>query len=644
MAYANSTPSILNTKKTNALPLSTFGGGSAQYKTPMQTSRTSAVTQTPTTTPRPNVTPSSPSATSTQPKLSPAGNNYASMLMKNDIGAQNPTSYAIDEAGRMAREARMASATPTIQTVSTASATKTESPQNAYIKYLTGMFNPEKLAQTEKNINQLNERTTREIERARKNEEALRANKQGQLATAQGYDLAENERTSNKSLADIAIAKGAAVDTYNTMLGAGKTVYEAELAAEKAQKDALPDEARLYEYAKGQGYTGSFTDFIAKEKSPTDQYGTGSIGEYNFYAEQEKLAGRQPMSFSEYQTADANRKAAASGGGLTPYQQFQATQSISKDNAARTESAREILRQTQLMKTAYDSFARGGDKNIATQAIISTFNKILDPTSVVREGEYDRTAQGQSLLSTIQGRLQNITQGGSAITPATLKAAVDLAEQFLEGSRRSLEAENERSARLAEQFGLDSSFVTSGQYGQTTPQTQYQVPQLKPMSYPNLDSIVNANPNVTAIVDQMILDGLSEQDIFKRLQGFNSGSSGTPTATGMRTDRHNNPTAFTTDVARNAGLIEGVDYVAGDPFPNNPNLKTARLIGDPIDKTIRVIDRIGFYTQAGNPRWTYINKIPEARNWNNLSYNQKKQVIAKMYQNEGGTQLKSLLA
>lgn len=104
---------------------------------------------------------------------------------------------------------------------------------------------------------------------------------------------------------------------------------------------------------------------------------------------------------------------------------------------------------------------------------------------------------------------------------------------------------------------------------------------------------------------------------------------------GMRTDRHNNPTAFTSDVARTAGLIPNVDYREGDPFPNNPNLRTAYLLGDPIQTTIKAIDRIGFYTQAGKPRWTYINQIPGIENWGTLDLSQKANIIAQMASHEG---------
>lgn len=138
-------------------------------------------------------------------------------------------------------------------------------------------------------------------------------------------------------------------------------------------------------------------------------------------------------------------------------------------------------------------------------------------------------------------------------------------------------------------------------------------------------------------IEASIADDIINQSGFK--------PAGKPQAsTGMRTDRHNNPTAFTTDVAKTAGLVEGKDYVVGDPFPNNPNLKTAKLLGDPIAQTIKVIDRIGFYTQSGKPRWSYVSSLSGANNWKSLSYAQKKNVIAQMYKHEGGSALKQYFA
>lgn len=49
--------------------------------------------------------------------------------------------------------------------------------------------------------------------------------------------------------------------------------------------------------------------------APEEKNYSGAVGEYQFYADQEAKAGRQPMGFSEYQTLDANRKAKALGVG-----------------------------------------------------------------------------------------------------------------------------------------------------------------------------------------------------------------------------------------------------------------------------------------------------------------------------------------
>lgn len=106
-----------------------------------------------------------------------------------------------------------------------------------------------------------------------------------------------------------------------------------------------------------------------------------------------------------------------------------------------------------------------------------------------------------------------------------------------------------------------------------------------------------------------------------------------------RTDRNNNPTAFTTDIAKEAGLVLGVDYEAGDPFPPPSKLTTAKLLGDPLKLTIQVINKIGFYEggTGTTARWTYI-AIPFFV-WNNLMTEEKIQVIKAMYQCEGGTAL-----
>lgn len=116
--------------------------------------------------------------------------------------------------------------------------------------------------------------------------------------------------------------------------------------------------------------------------------------------------------------------------------------------------------------------------------------------------------------------------------------------------------------------------------------------------------------------------------------GFN------PSAEGMRTDRHNNPTAMTTDVAKTLGLVEGIDYEVGDKFPDS-NLRTAKLLGNPIDITVKALDlaardtnKQAFFTGSGAQRWTHT--AMSDKEWLSKTPEQKAAVIAQMYKNEGG--------
>lgn len=113
----------------------------------------------------------------------------------------------------------------------------------------------------------------------------------------------------------------------------------------------------------------------------------------------------------------------------------------------------------------------------------------------------------------------------------------------------------------------------------------------------------------------------------------------------MRTDSHRNPTAFTTDVAKTAGLHEGIDFVQGDPFtvpgPHGPiTYYTAKLLLDPLDTTIRVIDKVGFYTHYGSVRWTY-EAMPTWL-WLQQTRLTKIRIIGEMYSHEGGTAMRNL--
>lgn len=110
---------------------------------------------------------------------------------------------------------------------------------------------------------------------------------------------------------------------------------------------------------------------------------------------------------------------------------------------------------------------------------------------------------------------------------------------------------------------------------------------------------------------------------------------------GMRTDRNNNPTAMTTDVARSIGLKEWEDFVQGDPFTSwsGKTLYTAKLLWDPISTTIKWLDtaaqdpqKQAFYTGSWTQRRTH-TALQDAQ-WLQLTPQQKAEVVLGMYQRE----------
>lgn len=134
--------------------------------------------------------------------------------------------------------------------------------------------------------------------------------------------------------------------------------------------------------------------------------------------------------------------------------------------------------------------------------------------------------------------------------------------------------------------------------------------------------------------------------------GFNQGGGGTPTATGMRTDRNNNPTAMTTAVAKSLGLVEGKDYINTNDTFGGGQYATAKLLGDPVQTTIKGFDLAAsrtaaqkaqsggaFSTASGKARWSY--GTPTDAQWLAMSPTQKVAAVQKMYQQEGGVAMKS---
>lgn len=162
-------------------------------------------------------------------------------------------------------------------------------------------------------------------------------------------------------------------------------------------------------------------------------------------------------------------KQAAAKQGLVPKSQLTGTDKINTEiklsndfegfaKPARTSQV-QISRINQAYQAALDATKKGASLNAASQGVLVEFQKLLDPTSVVRESEYARSGEGQSILAQLQGKLQQVLQGGAGVTAENLKEFVDLANQFNSGYQSQLLQFAQRTQQQADSYGLNISNI-----------------------------------------------------------------------------------------------------------------------------------------------------------------------------------------
>jgi len=100
-----------------------------------------------------------------------------------------------------------------------------------------------------------------------------------------------------------------------------------------------------------------------------------------------------------------------------------------------------------------------GSKVAIDQALVATFNKILDPGSVVRESEFARTAASLGLSQRIQGNLAKLAEGGAGLTPEVRADLVELAKEINNTAREKAQTQIDFFSGEATTAGIDPKRV-----------------------------------------------------------------------------------------------------------------------------------------------------------------------------------------
>ena len=96
------------------------------------------------------------------------------------------------------------------------------------------------------------------------------------------------------------------------------------------------------------------------------------------------------------------------------------------------------------------------------QALISLFNKLTDPTSVVRESEYARTPENIPTVNRIIGALQKLSRGGAGLTDEDRKALVTGAKIIGNERGKIYNQTRQEYEDMSNEYGLDTKLTMRG--------------------------------------------------------------------------------------------------------------------------------------------------------------------------------------
>ena len=279
---------------------------------------------------------------------------------------------------------------------------------------------------------------------------------------------------------------------YQGLIAAGFTPEQAreELKKKRTTGTAAPYQSVMLEVPDGQGgWTPVAGSFNRTTNTYTDTDGTPlpnarprqTTGSTSMGALRESIArARYGKPYAQLTAPEQTQVLAAEtqtlnerAGGTTTarndanavapldtQQRFQAITTLTNEFTKLDANAKVRREQLRLMETALGRFDQ--DPVGAVEGIRVTFEKILDPESVVREAEYARQTNGLSFGEKLQGLWQKYVSGGGDIPKPVLAEMVETARAFEKNMDGANALELDRIRRRAEAFGLDPSLVLPG--------------------------------------------------------------------------------------------------------------------------------------------------------------------------------------
>lgn len=202
--------------------------------------------------------------------------------------------------------------------------------------------------------------------------------------------------------------------------------------------------------------------------------------------------GEQGFDIRDLGAIGTPQRDTGAGGRLSPAIESNIINRLTTQWDKANSTINDLKRQRDLMHTGLDA-ARKGDMAAGSQAVLVTFQKILDPTSVVRESEYARSAAGQALAARIQGAFERIRSGGAGVPVSELEAFAALADQFVENATNSANVNTIRGrvAATADRYGIPHDVIFGVEQPAGPPPAM-----VAPGAQPTLETWIEVAPGV----------------------------------------------------------------------------------------------------------------------------------------------------
>lgn len=145
--------------------------------------------------------------------------------------------------------------------------------------------------------------------------------------------------------------------------------------------------------------------------------------------------------------------------GLSPTMESNVVNRLTKSWESATAPVKELNRQVKLLDVGLNQ-VRQGNMAQGAQTILVTFQKILDPPSVVRESEYMRSAAGLALMDRVKGAYERLTKGGAGVPLAELEKFAELAREAARAQATGhIDSVKERIGRQADRYNIPRDLV-----------------------------------------------------------------------------------------------------------------------------------------------------------------------------------------